>query len=34
MVDDDGFPDDREVLEVTHVREEDLKRLRVREWIS
>ena len=25
MVDDDGFPDDREVWEVTHVREEDLE---------
>ena len=25
MVDDDDFPDDREVWEVTHVREEDLE---------
>ena len=25
MVDDDGFPDDREVWEVTHVCEEDLE---------
>ena len=25
MVDDDGFPDDREVWEVTHVREEDVE---------
>jgi len=25
MVDDDGFPDDIEVWEVTHVREEDLE---------
>ena len=25
MVDPDGFPDDREILEVTHVCEEDLE---------
>ena len=25
MVDDESFPDDREVWEVTHVREEDLE---------
>jgi hypothetical protein len=25
MVDDDCFPDDREVWEVTHVREEDVE---------
>ena len=25
MVDDDGFPDDRQLWEVTHVREEDLE---------
>jgi hypothetical protein len=25
MVDDDGFQDDREIWEVTHVREEDLE---------
>jgi hypothetical protein len=28
MVDDDGFQDDREIWEVTHVREEDLTRPR------
>jgi hypothetical protein len=34
MVDDDCFPDDREVWEVTHVREEDVETTGVRVWIS
>ena len=37
MLDDDGFQDDREIWEITHVREElrkNWKLMRVRVWIS